>query len=123
MSKNSRNKGSAGERELLSILSAELGIAPIKRNLSQTRGGGADCIELNGWAIEIKRVERENLNAWWNQTVNQCRDGRKPVLFYRASRKPWQALMYLEDVNSDLTGDYTVALSFLGACMVIRESL
>ena len=93
MSKFSRNKGAAGERELFSILSDKLGI-PIKRGLSSSREGGADSLDIPGMACEVKRVEKENVAAWWRQAVNQAGD-RLPVLFYRASRKPWAVVVPL----------------------------
>lgn len=87
----SRNKGAAGERELFAILSERLGI-PIKRGLVSSREGGADSLDIPGFAVEVKRVEKENLPVWWRQACDQAGD-RLPVLFYRASRKPWAAVV------------------------------
>lgn len=89
--RHSRNKGAAGERELFGILSERLGI-PIKRGLSASREGGADSLDIPGLAVEVKRCEKENLPAWWRQAVDQAGD-RLPVLFYRASRKPWACVV------------------------------
>ena len=123
MSASQRNKGNAGERELFKLLSDELGFI-VKRNLSQTRGGGADCIEIPGWSVECKRQEKLNLNYWFSQTWNQCRGGEKPMLFYRQSRQPWRAMMFLGHVNENYgLSTYTVILSFEAACMLIRETL
>ncbi len=121
MSAGQRNKGSAGERELFHLLTEELGIS-VKRNLSQTRGGGADSIDIPGWAVECKRQEKFNLNTWWEQTLNQ-RNGRKPVLFYRANRMPWMAMFRLCDVNMDLRHSNTVTMGLEAGCLVIRESI
>lgn len=124
-----RNKGSSGERELLKLLSEELGLeSGLNRNLSQTRGGGSDCIELKGWAIEVKRQEKLNIVAWWKQTVEQATNGDKPILFYRANRMPWKAVLFLEDAvnvmeNDNLAQRNTMIVDFDCACMVIRESL
>ena len=122
MSASQRNKGNAGERQLLKLLSDELGFV-VRRNLSQTRGGGADCIEIPGWSPEVKRQEILRLKEWWQQTLDQCREGEKPALFYRANYMPWMAMMRLCDVNSDLVHDYTVTMNIQAACLVIRESL
>ncbi len=54
MSAMQRRKGAAGEREVLKLLGDELGVL-LSRNLQQTREGGADCIALKGFAIEVKR--------------------------------------------------------------------
>ena len=102
MGKSQRTKGSSGERELFSQLSAELGIT-INRNLSQTRGGGCD--------------------SWWQQTLDQVADNRKPVLFYRKSRRAWRAMFLLSDICSNFSGSDTVDVSFETACLIIRESL
>lgn len=89
----SRRKGAAAERELLRLLGDELGVV-LQRNITQTRGGGADCLELSGFAVEIKRQERLSRPAWWRQAVEQAeRVGLEPIVFYRRSREPWAALV------------------------------
>jgi hypothetical protein len=120
--KGSRAKGASAERELFALLSDNLGVV-VKRNLSQTRGGGADTLDIPGWAIEVKRVEKLNITAWWQQAQDQAGTNRRPILFYRASRQPWKAVVRLEDINSQYAGFETVVLSLNAACMVIRESL
>ena len=123
MSKSQRNKGQRGERELTSLLSDELGFV-VKRNLSQTRGGGADCIDIPGWSVECKFQETLNINAWWKQTLDQTQDGCMPILFYRQSRGQWRAVILLEAINIDYVGSqYTATVDFQTACMLIRESL
>lgn len=119
----SRNRGQRGERELCSLLSDELGIV-VKRNLSQTRGGGADCLEIEGWSVEIKFQETLNINAWWQQTLDQCEGNNEPVLFYRKSHQPWKGMFLLSSINSNYTGmPYTATVDFITACMLIRETL
>jgi Holliday junction resolvase len=94
MGKSQRNKGAAAEREVLKLLGDELGIA-LKRNLAQTREGGGDCLEVKGWAIEVKRQERLSRPAWWKQAVEQAkRVGAQPMLLYRRSREPWKAFIH-----------------------------
>ena len=122
MTVHRNKKGKAGECELLKLLSYELGFV-VKRNLSQTRGGGADSLDIPGWSPEVKRQETLKINEWWQQTLDQCREGQKPALFYRANYMPWMAMMRLCDVNSDLVHDYTVTMNIQAACLVIRESL
>ena len=86
MSASQRDKGQRGERELFGILSDLLGTC-VRRNVDQARNGGADGMEVPGWAIECKRVESGFREAWWVQAVNQSVDtDRKPALVYRASR-------------------------------------
>ena len=91
--KMSRTKGAAAERELFKILSDELGFV-VRRNVDQTRAGGADGIEINGIAVEVKRREALSIPAWWRQTCKQAEAlGRLPILFYRQSRKPWSVVI------------------------------
>lgn len=109
-----RRKGQAGERELLKLLSAELGDT-FKRNLDQTREGGGDCIEIDGFCLEIKRQERLCRPTWWAQAVEQAQRLRvEPMLFYRRSREPWRALVHTRD------GGYREA-TFSEAVTAIRE--
>lgn len=99
----SRTKGAAAERELLRKLGDELGVL-LQRNLTQTRGGGADCLCLHGFAIEVKRKERLSRPAWWSQAVEQAqRAGGEPIVFYRRSREPWRALVKTLDSYRDVT--------------------
>lgn len=122
----SRNKGQRGERELCSMLSDELGTI-VKRNLSQTRAGGADCVEIPGWSVEIKFQETLNVFSWFDQCVRQCKHGENPVLFYRKSRQKWTAMMCLASICGNVykPGDEwrPVSMSFETACYIIRESL
>ena len=125
MTKMQRTKGAAGERELFALLSEQLGVT-VTRNLTQTRGGGADSLNVEGWAIEVKRQETLSISSWWSQTQRQADDlSRKPILFYRQSRKPWRAVL---DLHHIAPGVFTAPgslceLALSDACTVIRESL
>lgn len=97
MSRMSRSKGARGELELCRLLSEELGVT-VQRNISQARNGGADCLELRGFSIECKRTERLARPTWWAQAVEQGqRVQAEPIVFYRRSREPWQALIRTVD--------------------------
>ena len=97
MSKASRSKGQRGEREALKLLGDELGEI-LQRNITQTREGGADCLQVRGWAIEIKRCERLSRPAWWRQACKQAeKEGVEPMLLYRRSREPWTAWIHTKD--------------------------
>ena len=126
MGKFSRDKGGRGERELFGMLSADLGVT-VRRNLAQTRGGGADTIEIAGWSVEVKRVENASVGAWFAQAQRQAaNDGRAPVLFYRASYQPWRAVFDCHDLNPGTFPEpdrHIATLDYAGAVQVIRESL
>ena len=113
MSKASRDKGARAEREVLHLLGDELGIE-LTRNLQQTREGGADCLAVWGWAIEIKRQESLSRPAWWRQAVRQAAGIGEPMLLYRRNREPWQAWIHTRD------GDYREG-TLLDAVSAIRE--
>lgn len=116
MSASQRRKGQAGERELFRKLSDELGFV-VRRNVDQARNGGADSIELPGFSPECKRHETLAKPSWWRQAVKQGREaGTEPIVFYRRSREPWQALIATAD------GGYRDA-TFEQAIFHIREKL
>lgn len=119
----SRRKGQSGERECLSLLSDALGFI-VKRKIVN-RKDDPDCVEIPGWAVEIKRCERAELKAWWEQAERQAQAiGRKPILFFRASRQPWLVMLDLSELNSNFPrGRFQVCIPFEAACQVIRESL
>jgi hypothetical protein len=97
MSKAQRRKGAAGEREALKELGDELG-ASLKRNLSQTRDSGEDCLCVKGFAIEIKRQEELSRPSWWRQACKAAdKRGVEPMVLYRRNKEPWQALIHTRD--------------------------
>ena len=110
----SRNKGANAEREVLRLLGDELGVA-LMRNLTQTRGGGADCLEVAGWAIEVKRCEQLSRPAWWRQACRQAEQASaRPMLLYRRSRESWTAWIHT-------TGNSSREGTLIDAAGAIRE--
>jgi hypothetical protein len=124
MSAMQRRKGAVAERELFGILSDMLGTC-VRRNVDQARNGGADGLDVPGWAIECKRVESGFREAWWVQAVNQSVDtDRKPALVYRASRQPWRVRMFLHDCNPGVYCSHAwVEMNLETFAFVVRESL
>ncbi len=114
MSKSQRDKGARGEREFLKLLGAELG-EMLQRNLAQTRDSGSDCLQVAGWAIEVKRQESLSRPKWWRQA---CRDadalGLRPMMAYRRNGEPWMVWVRYRDSY--------VELSLIEAAQCIRES-
>ncbi len=110
----SRTKGAQAEREALKLLGAELGTS-LERNITQTRCGGADCLGVKGFAVEIKRQERLSRPTWWKQAVRQAAAlGVEPMLLYRRSREPWTAWIHTRD------GGYREG-TLIDAASAIRE--
>lgn len=112
--RGSRNKGAGGEREVLRLLGQELGVM-LQRNITQTRGGGADCLEVTGFAIEVKRQESLSRPAWWRQACEQAhRAGAEPMLLYRRNREQWRAFIHT-------TGGQYREGTLIEAAQAIRE--
>jgi hypothetical protein len=110
----SRDKGARAEREALRELGDRLG-EMLTRNLTQTREGGADCLCVRGWAIEVKRVERLSRPTWWRQACDQAaRLGVEPILLYRRNREQWTAWVHTHDEQHRET-------DMDGAAQAIRE--
>ena len=99
MSAMQRRKGAQAEREVLKLLGEELG-QMLTRNLTQTREGGADCLAVQGWAIEVKRQEALSRPAWWRQACEQAqRVGAEPMLLFRRNREQWTAWIHTSQGN------------------------
>jgi len=92
MGKMSRDKGKVGEREVAALL-REFGFEG--RRGVQYRGGSgsADVEGLPGFHIEVKRVEKFNLDAAYAQAVTDADGKATPVVFHRKSDKPWAVVM------------------------------
>ena len=93
---NSRSKGAGGERELAHLLQ--------QRGYNARRGqqysginGDADVVGLPGIHLEVKRVERLNLEDAMEQSVRDAREDETPVVVHRKNRKPWMVTMLFED--------------------------
>jgi hypothetical protein len=116
MGKSQREKGMRGERELFGLLSAELGFV-VQRNVDQARSGGADGMDIPGFAVECKRCEALSRPKWWRQAVEQGQAvKREPILFYRRNDTPWRAMLYRHDADP-------VDVPFDAAVRHVREKL
>ena len=93
---NSRNKGAKGERELARIL-RDHGFDARRGQQYSGANGDADVVGLPGWHIECKRCKRVELDKWWDQATNDCKESERPVLMFRKDRDSWKVLLSLED--------------------------
>jgi Holliday junction resolvase len=96
MGKMSREKGKRGERELAGILksygySAQRGV--------QYHGGpdSPDVVGLPGIHVEVKRVERLNIENAVDQAVSDSGDDQLAAVFHRKNGRHWNVTMPLED--------------------------
>lgn len=146
---NSRNKGVSGEREIIAILTDELGSEEanglsFKRDINQYRQSDLGDIICSDpafpFVIEIKR-RRAGFGIdpnWWTQVCDAALadgNGKLPLLVYRYDRLPWRwrfpvaAIVGMADFVP--TGDiaeqydwrYAVECDQQTAMMIIREHL
>ena len=107
MPPNPQRKGAEGERELVRLLEAR-GIAA-HRNLQRYVGGidnpDVSC-QIGGRAlhVEVKRRERFDLYPALEQAQRDANGHALPVVAHRRSRKPWVAVLALEDLLNLLEG-------------------
>lgn len=96
---NSKQKGNAGERELLGILQA-VGLA--QRN-DQRYVGGVDNPDISftvgamRYHVECKRAERFNAYQAMEQAQHDANGHAVPVVMHRRNRAPWLVVMKLSD--------------------------
>lgn len=94
---NSKRKGSAGERELCSILK-KAGFMEAHRNDQRYVGGLENPdIALDGYHVECKRAERFNAYEAMIQAERDANGKSIPIVAHRRNRKPWLVVMKLED--------------------------
>jgi hypothetical protein len=110
---NIRNKGRAGEIEFCKWLTKTLGLTEEpKRNLNQTREGGADVI-YPPFIFEVKRVRRLAFKSWWDQ-ITVARRGHKiqtgeclfPVVAFRPDNCQWEFLIHASELDPRIQAGY-----------------
>lgn len=92
--RGARNKGSAAEREVASILreyypNAHRGM--VFYHEPDIVGG------VPGLHLEVKRQERTDLRSWMNQSTEQAKPGEIPTVVHRRNREQWLITMNLKD--------------------------
>lgn len=89
---NSRDKGARGERELANLLKT-YGYDTRRGQQFSGANGDADVVGLPDIHIEVKRVEKLNIDNAMAQSIRDARDGEKPAVFHRKDRKQWLVTM------------------------------
>lgn len=101
---NVRNKGRSGESEFVNRFQPFFP-ETLKRNLLQTREGGADISGCSPFQIEVKRCEKLEKDKWWKQVNRALTDESEiPVVAYRQNKRPWRFLMSVRLVGVDSDG-------------------
>lgn len=93
---NSRDKGKRGELELAHLLQ-EYGYNARRSQQYAGINNDADVVGLPGIHIEVKRVEKLNINNAMEQAVRDSRTHEKPTVFHRTNRVPWKVTMLFDD--------------------------
>ena len=96
MGKMSREKGKRGEREVAKIL-REFGYDS-KRGV-QYHGGpdSPDVVGLPGCHIEVKYVERLDLQRAYNQSKSDASPEETPIVVHRKNRGDWMVTLAFRD--------------------------
>ena len=92
---NSRQKGAGGEREFAKLC-REHGY-DVRRGQQFNGLEGEDVVGLEGFHVEVKRVERLNLDKAMEQSIRDCKSGDVPIVAHRKNGKPWLITMLAED--------------------------
>lgn len=93
---NSKRKGKNGELEVASIL-REYGY-DAKRSVQYCGiNGDADVVGLPHAHIEVKRVERLNLEDAMAQSKRDAKEGEIPTVFHRKNHCEWLVTLRLKD--------------------------
>ena len=93
---NSKKKGSAGERQLASILQS-YGSAAHRNDQRYTGGLENPDVSLPGIHIECKRTEAFRLYDALAQATRDANGKALPVVMHRKNNAPWVAIMVLKD--------------------------
>lgn len=101
---NSNRKGKVGEREIARYL-REHGFTEARRG-QQFHGGAdsPDVVGLTGFHIEVKRVERLDLNAAMEQSIADSAADEIPIVVHRRDRDYWKVTMRLDDFMEVING-------------------
>lgn len=94
---NSRSKGKRGELEIVHLLN-DRGYNAHRGNASF---GDPDVVGLPGIHIEVKRREKEQIDAWMAQAIRDAEEKYEhdviPAVFHRKSGMPWKVTLLLDD--------------------------
>lgn len=95
---NSRAKGKTGELEIAKLLREKFGYEDARRG--QQHAGGPDSPDVmgvDGLHIEVKRVEKLNVEEAMQQSERDCGENEVPVVFHRKNKERWKATLRLDD--------------------------
>lgn len=98
---NSRQKGSAGEREWRDFLKEHGFEARRTQQYAGFTGDASDviCEALKEYHWEVKRTEAFHLDVYMTQAVNDSKKKKRiPVVAHRKNRGEWRCVLRAEDL-------------------------
>lgn len=98
---NSNQKGKRGELEVVRFL-REHGIQARRSQQYCGVAGDSDVKCQHPWHIEVKRVEKLNINKAVHQAVSEAASDRLPIVFHRKNGGSWLVTMQAEDFLNEL---------------------
>lgn len=93
---NSRNKGKRGELEAAHLLQ-EYGYDARRSQQYAGINSDADVVGLPGIHIEVKRVEKLNIDEALAQSIRDKKDEEIPIVMHRKNRSEWKVTMRFKD--------------------------
>ena len=93
---NSRQKGKRGELEAAHLL-REYGFEARRGQQFSGANGDPDVVGLPGIHLEVKRVEKLNLEAAMQQSITDARINEIPIVMHRKNRGQWLVTMTFSD--------------------------
>ena len=93
---NSRTKGKRGELEAAHLLK-EYGYDARRGQQFSGINGDADVVGLPGVHIEVKRVEKLNIDKALEQAIRDKRESEIPIVMHRKNRTKWKVTMLFDD--------------------------
>lgn len=93
---NSRTKGKRGELEAAHLLQ-KYGYDARRGQQFSGANGDADVVGLPDIHLEIKRVEKLNIDDALQQSIRDAREAEMPVVMHRKNRTEWKITMLFSD--------------------------
>jgi Holliday junction resolvase len=93
---NSKEKGKTGEREFAKLC-RDHGFANARRGQQFSGIEGKDVVGLEGIHIEVKRVERLNIEEALQQSIRDSKEDEIPIVAHRRNREEWKITMRADD--------------------------
>ena len=96
---NSRTKGKVGEREASEVL-RQLGFTSARRGVQyQGSPDSPDVVGIPGVHVEVKRVERLNIDAAMAQARADAGPSQVPIVMHRRNRGVWMVTVDIANLK------------------------